>query len=193
MAASSCSHGKKGVVRLQKQDRSDLGRGNMHEGVILLHGLARTRRSMRPLAAYCKRQGYRVVNAGYPSCRHPIEILAQSVIPPAVAALRRPGCFSHSFCHPFHGRHSAPCLSGLANSARTGAGGDAQPAESGQRAGRLSLSFCLVSPVFWAGGLSAGDRGGGVARPPGASRLSVGNPHRQPAGDWSFPIFPGAQ
>ncbi|WP_319588410.1 alpha/beta fold hydrolase [uncultured Desulfobulbus sp.] len=63
----------------------------MHEGVILLHGLARTRRSMRPLAAYCKRQGYCVVNAGYPSRRHPIEILAQSVIPPAVAALRRQG------------------------------------------------------------------------------------------------------
>jgi len=78
-------------VLLQKKDRSDLGKENRDEGVILLHGLARTRRSMRPLAAYCKRQGYRVVNAGYSSCRHPIEILAQSVIPPAVAALQHQG------------------------------------------------------------------------------------------------------
>ncbi|MCL2789146.1 MAG: alpha/beta hydrolase [Desulfobulbus sp.] len=59
------------------------------EGVILLHGLARTRRSMRPLAAFLRRCGYQVVNVGYPSCRYPIEALAQSAIPPAVAALRR--------------------------------------------------------------------------------------------------------
>lgn len=61
------------------------------EGVILLHGLARTRRSMRPLAAYLERRGYGVVNVGYPSLREPIEILARSAIPPAVAALRREG------------------------------------------------------------------------------------------------------
>ena len=62
-----------------------------NEGVVLLHGLARTRRSMRPLAAYLERQGYVVVNVGYPSRREPIEMLARSAIPPAVAALRREG------------------------------------------------------------------------------------------------------
>lgn len=46
---------------------------------------------MRPLAAYLERQGYGVVNVGYPSRRQPIEILARSAIPPAVAALRREG------------------------------------------------------------------------------------------------------
>ena len=61
------------------------------EGVILLHGLARTRRSMRPLAVSLDRQGYAVVNAGYPSRCHPKELLAQSAIPPAVADLRRQG------------------------------------------------------------------------------------------------------
>jgi len=61
------------------------------EGVILLHGLARTRRSMRPLAVLLKHRGYAVVNVGYPSRRHPIEILARTVIPPAVAALRHQG------------------------------------------------------------------------------------------------------
>ena len=60
-----------------------------HEGVILLHGLARTRRSMRSMAAFLGHYGYRVVNVGYPSCRYPIETLAQGAIPPAIAALRR--------------------------------------------------------------------------------------------------------
>ena len=59
------------------------------EGVILLHGLARTRRSMRSLAAFLGHRGYRAVNVGYPSCQYPIETLAQSAIPPAIAALRQ--------------------------------------------------------------------------------------------------------
>jgi triacylglycerol lipase len=46
---------------------------------------------MRPLAAYLERQGYAVANVGYPSLREPIEMLARSAIPPAVAALRREG------------------------------------------------------------------------------------------------------
>lgn len=61
------------------------------EGVILLHGLVRTRRSMRPLAVYLERRGYVVVNVGYPSRRHPIETLAHGAIPPAIAALRTRG------------------------------------------------------------------------------------------------------
>lgn len=60
-------------------------------GVILLHGLARTRRSMRPLATYLEQRGYAVVNVGYPSRCSPIEHLAQIALPPAVAALRRQG------------------------------------------------------------------------------------------------------
>lgn len=57
--------------------------------MILLHGLVRTRRSMAPLAAFLKRRGYAVANAGYPSRRAPVEILAQSTLPSAVAALQR--------------------------------------------------------------------------------------------------------
>jgi pimeloyl-ACP methyl ester carboxylesterase len=63
--------------------------GTASTGVILLHGLARTRRSMQPLAAYLRQQGYAVVNVGYPSRRYPVETLAQLCIPPAVAELRR--------------------------------------------------------------------------------------------------------
>jgi len=65
--------------------------GNRQEGVILLHGLARTRRSMRPLATCFEQRGYAVVNVGYPSRRDPVETLAAAAIPPAVAALRRQG------------------------------------------------------------------------------------------------------
>lgn len=73
----------------------------MAEGVILLHGLARTSRSMRPLAVFLKQRGYTVVNVGYPSRRKPIESLAQSALPPAVATMRRHGverihCVTHS-------------------------------------------------------------------------------------------------
>ena len=60
-------------------------------GVILLHGLARTRRSMRPVAVFLEQRGYATVNVGYPSRRASIEHLAQTAIPPAVAALRRHG------------------------------------------------------------------------------------------------------
>ncbi len=61
------------------------------EGVILLHGLARTRRSMRPLAVWFRERGVAVANVGYPSRRAPIETLAQAALPPAIAGLRRKG------------------------------------------------------------------------------------------------------
>jgi len=68
---------------------SKVAAAGTRKGVILLHGLARTSRSMRPLDAFLTHRGYQVVNVGYPSCRHPVEVLAQEAIPPAVAALRR--------------------------------------------------------------------------------------------------------
>lgn len=60
-------------------------------GVILLHGLVLTSLSMRPLAACLRQRGFTVVNVGYPSRQHPVEALAQAVIPPAIAALRQQG------------------------------------------------------------------------------------------------------
>ncbi len=58
-------------------------------GVILLHGLARTSRSMRLLANFLRQQGYAVVNVGYPSRKYPVETLARLCIPPAIAELRQ--------------------------------------------------------------------------------------------------------
>lgn len=47
--------------------------------VVLVHGLGRTRRSMRPLVRPLERAGYRVVNIGHPSWRHRLPVLATRV------------------------------------------------------------------------------------------------------------------
>jgi hypothetical protein len=66
-------------------------------GVVLLHGLARTRLSMRPLLGRLQRAGFQVVNPGYPSRRHPVETLARLTIPPAVTRLRARGATTIHF------------------------------------------------------------------------------------------------
>jgi triacylglycerol lipase len=50
------------------------------EYVILLHGLGRTRRSMRPIEKSLSAHGYVVVNIDYPSRKHPIEYLADKFL-----------------------------------------------------------------------------------------------------------------
>ncbi len=57
------------------------------EGVILLHGLARTDRSMGKMAAALERDGYVVLNVDYPSRTATIEVLAETTIR---RALERP-------------------------------------------------------------------------------------------------------
>lgn len=47
--------------------------------VVVLHGLGRSARSMRPLEDALEGEGYRVVNLGYPSRHHGIEALADTV------------------------------------------------------------------------------------------------------------------
>lgn len=66
-----------------------VGQGDEH--VIVLHGLARTSRAMRPTRDYLLAEGYTVVNVGYPSRHHPIEELAADWLPPAVARCRANG------------------------------------------------------------------------------------------------------
>ncbi len=55
------------------------------ECVILLHGLARTPKSLKVLEAELREQQYDVVNLGYPSRKHPIATLANMAIKPALA------------------------------------------------------------------------------------------------------------
>ncbi len=54
------------------------------ESVILLHGLARTRRSMAALAEALTAAGYHTVNLGYPSRTATVEALAMQTIPAAL-------------------------------------------------------------------------------------------------------------
>ncbi len=66
-------------------DKSGSGTiGQKQEAVVLLHGLARTKSSMSGLKKHLEKQGYIVVNMGYPSREKNIETLALSIIPVAV-------------------------------------------------------------------------------------------------------------
>ena len=55
------------------------------EGVILLHGLCRTTRSMEPMAIALRQAGFTVLNVGYPSRSASIESLSKSTLPRALA------------------------------------------------------------------------------------------------------------
>lgn len=59
------------------------------ECVILLHGLARTSKSMAPLGKRLQALNYTVVNVDYPSRNFPIAVLAEKAIPPALEECRQ--------------------------------------------------------------------------------------------------------
>jgi pimeloyl-ACP methyl ester carboxylesterase len=50
-----------------------------NETVVLLHGLARSSRSMNKMAKELRREGYRVLNVDYPSSSAPIEDLSEQI------------------------------------------------------------------------------------------------------------------
>lgn len=56
------------------------------ELVVLLHGLARTWRSMEPMRAFLEGEGFATLNLGYPSTRFSIEDLAEQLRPKIEAA-----------------------------------------------------------------------------------------------------------
>jgi len=59
------------------------------ECVVLLHGMARTERSMLPMQKALTAAGYAVANVGYPSREHPIAVLAPIAIDEGVTECRR--------------------------------------------------------------------------------------------------------
>ncbi len=72
----------------------------MRACVILLHGLGRGPGSMRPLIRPLQRQGFVVVNQGYPSTRMRIEDLAARYIPPAIERCQKNGAqLTHFVTH----------------------------------------------------------------------------------------------
>lgn len=67
------------------------------EGVILLHGLARTADSMEKMAQALGDAGYTVLNKGYPSRKGSIEELSESAIGAALRDPRLSGCSRINF------------------------------------------------------------------------------------------------
>jgi pimeloyl-ACP methyl ester carboxylesterase len=51
------------------------------DGVVILHGIFRTHRSMAGLARFLEKNGYRTLNIGYPSTRQAIEHLVDHIHP----------------------------------------------------------------------------------------------------------------
>ena len=52
--------------------------------VILVHGLARTWRSMKTPQRFFAQQGYQVINLNYPSTKYPLETLSQDFLRPVI-------------------------------------------------------------------------------------------------------------
>ena len=52
--------------------------------VVLLHGLARSAKSMRRMASSLESTGYAVCNIDYPSTEHAIEVLAKDHVLPTI-------------------------------------------------------------------------------------------------------------
>src|SRR5260221_10833790 len=65
--------------------------------VILLHGLCRTRRSMKSMEESLVRAGFRVSNVNYPSRSASIEQLSEDVIGQSVTECRRDGASTIHF------------------------------------------------------------------------------------------------
>ncbi|MEO0573998.1 MAG: alpha/beta fold hydrolase [Pseudomonadota bacterium] len=61
------------------------------ECVVLLHGLARTERSMRKMARALRNEGYAVANLGYPSRSATIDVLAPDAINAGLDVCRKQG------------------------------------------------------------------------------------------------------
>lgn len=74
------------------------------EPVVLLHGLCRTERSMRPIQQALEREGFTVMNVDYPSREHTVEELSESVLTPVMAECRANGATQvHFVAHSLGG------------------------------------------------------------------------------------------
>lgn len=59
-----------------------------NECVVLLHGLIRSPGSMKKMESALIKEGYNVINSGYPSSKHSIETLSNDYIPPMLKQCR---------------------------------------------------------------------------------------------------------
>ena len=75
-----------GLMRPLRVSASEVHEVQSAECVMLLHGLGRTPAAMKGLEHALARQGYRVVNLGYPSLRVPVDRLADGHLHHALVA-----------------------------------------------------------------------------------------------------------
>jgi len=61
---------------------------NSNDSVVLLHGMGRTYRSMKAMAAFLTMKGYSVVNIAYPSTRETIPIIIEKYIKPELNKIK---------------------------------------------------------------------------------------------------------
>ncbi len=91
-------------LALLSPSRATADEANSGDCVVLLHGLARTRGSMKGVEWALTKQGYRVVNIGYPSLRVPLERLADEHLHVALERQLPPGARRvHFVTHSFGG------------------------------------------------------------------------------------------
>ena len=67
------------------------------EFVILLHGMARSERSMRPLENRLTKNGFSVINTGYPSTTETVEIIADKYLGAMVDQCLQKGSFEDKY------------------------------------------------------------------------------------------------
>ncbi len=72
-------------------DASDKPVSKSKEYVILLHGMGRTKFSMRKLGKYLAGHGYQTINVGYPSTREPVEKIADGYLASMADQCRKNG------------------------------------------------------------------------------------------------------
>ena len=93
------------LVPMQSRAQETAGAETVQTGdevVVLLHGLARSARSMSKLQRRLEREGYTVVNVDYPSTQHPVEYLADDVLAEVIARCCRSATF-HIVTHSMGG------------------------------------------------------------------------------------------
>ncbi|MFK7893470.1 MAG: esterase/lipase family protein [Granulosicoccus sp.] len=81
---SLADHSLAARANVQKADVQTSATG-IDACVILLHGLARTSHSMQKLADALEEEGFIAINTTYPSRKHTVETLADTVLPAAMA------------------------------------------------------------------------------------------------------------
>ena len=89
ISTSESSYAQTHLPQAQLESSSSSSSGTPSECIILLHGLARTSKSMIPLSEQLHNQGFLVVNVDYPSREFPIAILAEKAIAPALENCRQ--------------------------------------------------------------------------------------------------------